>query len=328
MKQKIFLFAFLLLILASCGASQEEKDAAKQELLGLSGSNISENEASSGQTLEEDILPSQETLSPITLTQISGPNLLDFSLPSGALASPDELEITGTTLWNVEKIVVDFSNPTSDYPNDSYTLKQFSSGDTSFRYIASSKNKVLDYGENHYVFSAYSQGQIAKYEIILRVSEDQKGETSQVVDMESLNLNLPTSTSYGEPIQTGDSTLTYSQIKWLEIQSRTLTPVTCDSEAITNYLTDLLSTWFYWNTCRDIVEGKGVSVYVLRLDGDMYVYEKQYIDFTHGLLASYELERGTGVNKDTLQEKNSLLKEESFPAVEVVDSLMRDIVRM
>lgn len=35
----------------------------------------------------------------------------------------------------------------------------------------------------------------------------------------------------------------------------------------------------------------------------MYVYEKQYIDFTHGLLASYELERGTGVNKDTLQEK-------------------------
>lgn len=82
MKQKIFLFAFLLLILASCGASQEEKDAAKQELLGLSGSNISENEASSGQTLEEDILPSQETLSPITLTQISGPNLLDFSLPS------------------------------------------------------------------------------------------------------------------------------------------------------------------------------------------------------------------------------------------------------
>lgn len=55
----------------------------------------------------------------------------------------------------------------------------------------------------------------------------------------------------------------------------------------------------------------------------MYVYEKQYIDFTHGLLASYELERGTGVNKDTLQEKNSLLKEESFPAVEVVDSLMR-----
>ena len=62
-----------------------------------------------------------------------------------------------------------FTNPTSKHPDDNYTLKAFKTGDESFKYIASSKNQVLDFGQNEYIFRAHSGKEVSETKIILEV---------------------------------------------------------------------------------------------------------------------------------------------------------------
>jgi hypothetical protein len=121
-----------------------------------------------------------------------------------------------------------------------------------------------------------------------------------------------------------ETSFTYTQIKGLEIQKQILWEVSCDD--VTEFLAEKLSTWYFWNTCRDIVKDKGIKFNVIRLAWDEYIYERHYIDFTKWLYGTYELETGTGVDKDTIEDKNTELKEKSFPTIEIVDDLMKDIL--
>jgi len=76
------------------------------------------------------------------------------------------------------------------------------------------------------------------------------------------------------------------------------------------------------------VKEKGISFYVIYLSGDTYTYQKHYIDYVHGFYASYDIETGTGVDKDTISAKNDELKEnnERFAKVAITDDLMKKIV--
>ena len=139
-------------------------------------------------------------------------------------------------------------------------------------------------------------------------------------------LNLPTASKYGEPIRLGETSFTYSGIKGFEAEKKILPAVTC--ETLSEYLKESQSSYYYWNTCRDIVKEKGIKFNLIRLQGENYVYERHYIDTINGLYGVVELERGTGVDKDSIAEKNTELKDQDFPLMQITDDLMKDIVNL
>ena len=237
-------------------------------------------------------------------------------------------------MTGVTSIEVTFSNPTSNFSEDSYVLQTYQPENGKFVYRASGENQVLDYGENRYVFTAKGKEGTSVTTVMINIEkqgeeeETQTGSEQTLIGEENnlLSMNFPTSTKYGEPIRLGESSLTYSGIKGFELQKKVFTTPTCDT--LTEFLTENMGGYFYWNMCRDIVLDKGISFMVLRLDGEKYVYEKQYLDFEHGMYGVYELETGTGINKDNLAEKNTEFKGKEFPSIQIVDALMKDIVNL
>jgi hypothetical protein len=310
-------------MLTSCGTSQHDIDSAKQELLWNTKKT-------------EDIttpMPSESVEKANSLVQIiprDENRFLEFDSISENSLQTGEVIITGTTNILVDSIEVLFTNPTSKYPDDDYTLKAFMSGDESFKYIASSKNQVLDFGQNEYIFRASSGKQVSETKIILEVlSDDEKekiGTESNLIWVEDnlISINLPTSSKYGEPMKLGEASFTYTQIKGFEINKEILEIVSCES--LTDYLSGRINVWYYWNTCRDIVKDEWIKFNVIRLEWDTYIYERHYIDFIHGFYGTYELELGEGVTSANIADKNAELKQREFPSLDIVDGLMKDIV--
>jgi hypothetical protein len=278
-----------IFVLTSCGTSQSDIDNAKQELLG--DKKISQEIKESKPTP-----PQKEEKNLVQIIPRDDNRFLEFNTISDTSLQTGEVIITGTTNISVDNIEVLFTNPTSKYPDDDYTLLAFNSGDESFKYIASSKNQVLDFGQNEYIFKAYSGKQVSETKIILEVlSEDEQekiGIESNLIGIEDnlISIDLPTSSKYGEPMKLGEASFTYTQIKGLEVNKEILEVVSCDS--LTDYISKRINTWYYWNTCRDIIKDKGIKFNVIRLEGDNYVYERHYIDFIHGFYGVYELESG------------------------------------
>lgn len=316
-------------ILSSCGQSQNDIDAAKQKLL-----DESPVEQVVDDTPREISTPFLENTDNklIQIIPQSEDQFLKFNDISESSLTSWEVELSGITTKDVDKIEVLFSNPTSNYPDDDYMLQTFEWGLWSeFKYFAASRHQVLDFWENNYIFRAYAGEDVSETKIVLHVkTEDEQKEEkwteSQLIgeEWDVVLVNLPTSSKYGEPMRLGEKSFTYTQIKWLEINKESLILLTC--EGVTEFLTDRLNSWYYWNTCRDIVKDKGINFNVIRLEGDGYVYERHYLDFIHGFYGIYELERWTGVTSDNIADKNNELKEQEFPSIEVVDGLMRDIV--
>ena len=338
MKYLSFLI-FTIFILSSCGQSQKEIDAAKKELLNPEvqvSSNTPDTSWSGTEVSTEDLEVTESDSEPdlesdvessVSITPRTAEQYLSFDSIDESKLSSGEVEITGTTSKWVDKIQVLFSNRASDYPNDDYVLQTFKSWDDIFRYVASSRNKVLDFGENQYTFRAFSGKEISETRVVLRVSEDDAfGSERQLIGSEddTVLIDLPTSSKYGEPIKLGEKTFTYDQIKWLEVGKEVFEKPSCAE--LTDFLQERITTWFYWNTCRDLVKDSGIYYNVVRLDGDDYVYERHYVDFIHGFYGTYELERGQWVTKETIAEKNTELKEAKFENVDIVDGLMRDII--
>ena len=329
MKKIIFLL-FVWALLSSCGQSQSEVDAAKQKILW-----------DNTQTPVEVVIPEEEqtpvvekveekTSQNIQIIPLSTQQVLNFDEISPESLTSGEVKITGTTA-DVDSIDVLFSNPTSAYPDDDYTLQTFKAWDTDFRYVASSRNQVLDFGENTYIFTAHAGSTTSQTKVVLVVprewEEDEKKWTeSNLIGTENNTtlIDLPTSSKYGEPMKLWEASFTYTQIKGLEVEKQILSEVSCDG--VTEFLTEKINTWFYWNTCRDIVKEKWIKFNVIRLDGEAYVYERHYLDFKNGFYGTYELERWTWVDSDNIAEKNTLLKEQEFPSLEIVDDLMKDII--
>jgi hypothetical protein len=99
---------------------------------------------------------------------------------------------------------------------------------------------------------------------------------------------------------------------------------------VTEFLRDNLSSpWFYWNTCRPIVKGEWISLYVARLESGSYVYEKHYLVPSKWLYGIYDLESWDGVDKDTINTKHKelKLKNSEFTTVSIVDSLFTKITK-
>lgn len=329
--KKIITLSILSLLLVSC-SNTAEIDSAKQELLGDTSTQSWEvDNTSSTEENSDSEEPTNQDNSYIQIIELDANSPLTFDEISPESLSTWEVVISGTAWPDVDRIEVFFTNPSSTYSDDRYTLQTYVKWEWDFKYIASSKNKVLDYGVNEYIFRAYSGIVENETKIILRVpssvgDDEETSSESQLIGSEndSILIDLPVSTMYGEPLRLWEDSFTYTQIKGLEVQKQVLSEITC--EDLTEYLTEKMNTWYYWNTCRDIVKDKGIKFNVIRLDGDNYVYERHYLDFTKGLYGIYELETGTWVDKDTIQEKNDELKEWDFPTIEIVDDLMKDIL--
>ena len=333
-KMKYILLFVTLFLLASCGNSKDI-ETAKKELLSPNQTQDTSTQQTNNTAQDEQINEQEnDDNGPVRVQVIPlwENNFLDFDDISNDFLNLWEVEISGNTIWNVESISVKFSNPTSSYPDDNYVLQTYKPEDWRFVYRASSRSQVLDYGENNYIFTAKSWDEISQTKIVLNVpAKDDEIEPAAWVEAEllwyegnTLQIQFPTSSKYGEPIKRWEASFTYSGIKGFEANKEIIQTPTCDE--LSDYLKERLSSWYYWNTCRDIVQDFGIKYNVIRLDGEQYIYERHYIDSKHGIYATYELETWTWVTPDNIAEKNEELKEQEFPSIEVVDDLMKDIV--
>lgn len=335
MKKISFAFVFLL-ILSSCGNSQEKIDAAKQALLEQELRETATGETEIGTASWEELsVNTKELESGIEIVEYGQTPVLKFDTLKIQDFLDGEAEITGETLTHVDAIEVGFSNIDSLFPEDSYTLKTFKTGDARFTYRASSGFKVLDFGENIYTFRAKTGEKIVETQVIVRLPQEQTSSGGEKwfsktelmgEENNTLLLNLPTASKYGEPLRLGETSFTYSGIKGFEAEKKILPGVNC--EALEQYLSESQTSYYYWNTCRDIVKDKGIKFNLIRLQGENYIYERHYIDLVHGLYGVVELERGTWVDKESIAEKNTELKEQIFPLIEITDDLMKDIVNV
>ena len=346
--KKILIFLISLTLLASCGNSAEI-EAAKKAMLEWGASVATEVEVDT----KKDPLDISDGTWPIVETEDSQDRedpeassyeiseswevqLLKFNELSVEDINNGEVEISWATLWEVDKITVSFKNEASEYPDDLYTLKTFKSGWDAFKYLASSRFKVLDFGMNTYVFTAYTGRESVETTININLVDDSKiqaptWETDKLIGTEvSAELSsLPTGWSYGNPVMLWEDAFTYSDINGLEISKTDVREISCDSEALTDYLSNNINTWFYWNTCRDLLKDKAISFNVLRINGEQYTYQKHYVDFINSFYGTYDIETGTWVTKENIKEKNAEFKErnDSFSSIALIDSLFTDIAK-
>lgn len=206
-----------------------------------------------------------------------------------------EIELTWNALQKVDKIEVNFSNKDSKFPNDTFELKKFKIWDKTFKYFASSKYKVLDYGENKYEFVAYSWDKISKLELTILI----KGSEENKIEDEIKTSTWNTNTWSIWTIKTIDT-------KILETKKETLSWTTC--ETLNDYLSEKMNTWYYWNTCRPST--KWISFYLVKLNWKNYVYEKHYLNTTTWEASTQQLEVSTWntETKDTIKDRNNELK--------------------
>lgn len=326
--KKISLLLIISFVFVWCTTSQKDVSDAKQKLL-QDDTQVTQTDEVSSQDAEKSEEDSKVAASNIQIIPQDSLWFLSFDDITQSSLTTWEVKISGIARSSVEKIQVLFSNPTSGYPDDDYTLQTYKQWDSEFRYMASSRHQVLDFGENNYIFRAYSWDQISETKIVLNIPDESQEVTwieKQLIGEEdnTIMIDLPTSSKYGEPMMLWESSFTYTQIKWLELSKEIFQQPRC--ETLTEFLWDRINVWYYWNTCRDIVKEKGIKFNVIRLEGEDYIYERHYIDFVHGFYGTYELEKWSGVTSENIAEKNTLLKEQEFPSLEIVDDLLKDIV--
>ena len=337
MKKNIFLLFCISALLVSCGSQNVDIDAAKKQLLSEESSQESVQEtvveapAESVDTTVAEPEPQVSEPKIIQIQSLSKEQFVEINPINEDINRDGSVEITGATLTEVDKIEVSFTNDDSVFPDDRYTLQTFKKWDDAFKYIASSKFQVLDFGTNLYTVTAHKGDATSETQITIELQDPEatkvEFETSIIGTEElSLEIDLPKSAEFGDPVSLGATSFTYSNIDTLEVSQRGA-EVSCDT--LTEFLTEDIDTWFFWNTCRDIIKDKGISFNVITLgEDDSYIYTRHYVDFAHGLYGTYQVDTGTGVTKENISDKNTELKEQadSFESIAVVDRLMRAIV--
>jgi len=358
--QKIIISIFLLLALTSCFGDSSEVKKAKQDL-GIVDvtsdfnitwdSKIEEKDSTLNNWIELSNDPR------ISIKQISWEKVLELDELNYKDFKKWHAKITWKTTSYVSKIKVDFSNENSNYPNDEYTLAKFKPGWKNFEYNANSKYKVLDFGLNKYIFTAYTKTweSVLELKVLVSINDDeyldgkktdnQQGDFSPLKETSVDKLiwseddivytELPEWWDFGNVVKLWEKSFTYSDIKWLEIKKDILEKINCDKNEdtdtyfVTEFLWKRQKSWYYWNTCRDILKNNWISFYVTRLDWEDYFYEKHYLDFKHWFYWIYEIEKGQWVDKDNISEKNKELKElnKTFSQVEIVDNLFKKIIK-
>lgn len=258
------------------------------------------------------------------------------------------IDIVGTVWNDVEKINVKFFNSDSEFPDDDYDLNTYTQWNGEFKYVASPEFKVLDSGENIYIFTATGKEGESVTKLTIKTNEKEENEEKKTQEpSEELESVVFPKWDFGEAIMLDNESAYYSDIKGLEIQKRgglsdviceapdisettgsgTSTDATEQTHSITSFLLDSYSSWVYWNTCRPTTKDLWISFYVLRLLGDdEFKYEKHYLDYNNELHGILELKTGTGVTKDNIWEKNREFKDENFEITNISDALFQEII--
>lgn len=345
---KKLIVILLPVFLFSCFGESKEIQQAKQDLLWenqgqeTSSWNVSsgtQNESTGTSAILPEIAPKE--VSSYNINYLTD-KFIDVEPIVNIQSIKDELDIK----WvvnnpDIDKIVVSFKNSTSTFPEDNYTLQTFKKGEKTFLYRAYKKYHVLDTWKNIYTIDAYVWGNlISKLELEVNIvpetlpssaSTQTQSWASDYVpksiwdENNSVFLNLPINeNTYGTPIMTGESSFTYSNVSWFEVQkSDEILELTCEN--IWDFLKQKYS-WYYWNTCRPIYQDS-FSLNVLSLSGDTYKYEKHYVDKKYWFYAAALLEEWTGVTKDDLSAKNQELKDKNFEITTTTDTLFQNIVK-
>ena len=334
--------------LSSCFEDSKKVDDAKKELWIIDDNDIQkakedlvlEEKDKQGKEVKEKEIKEDVKISNYKIENITLNNFIELDSLEWENFNDWEVEIKWKTLLNVDKIEVSFSNEDSDFPDDLYTLKQFKSWDSNFTYRAFSRYQTLDFWKNTYVITAYSWNDTSKTSLVINViketveSKEVKKTTSDSVSYEKqmfwpedekVYLSFPKSDTFWEMVKVSDSSFTYSIIDNLEVTKRQVSSINCEN--ITDVLSESLNSWFFWNTCRDIIKEKWIKFYVLRLDWEKYIYERHYVDYTNSLYWVYLLETWTWVSSENIKEKNNELKVKEYKNIEIVDSLFYEIVR-
>jgi len=218
----IFLIFWLILALSSCITSKDDINKAKENIWiietidnnvwkieGIQEKNDINNENNQKEEIKEEIIvkkKKKEEEKKIEIIYWVTEQLLEFKDLSWENVLDWEVEISWKTLWKIDKITVTFSNDTSDFPIDKYTLKQFKSWDKEFLYRAFSRYETLDFWKNIYVFEAYYWDKISKSQVIINVVKKEevslKEKVSKTYEDFSLS-NLPVSATFWNPVDLG-----------------------------------------------------------------------------------------------------------------------------
>lgn len=298
------------------------------------------DELSQENTQEQTQKPKRETF---VVESLTPEQFLEFDTFSQSDLDDMEIELTGKTLANVDSIRVLYSNDDSDFPDDDYTLGQFEAGNERFLYRAFKEYKVFDYGTNVYTFIAKSWEKESKLQLTIFYPEESVVEYEETSALEStatseINLDmLPRGSEYGNPVKVSESTVSYSDIPWLEISAKIDREFVCENDYILSQA-DALDLWIiWWNTCIPTADKKSLSFYILSIKDGVYTYAKHYVSLEYyGIL---ELESEEIENYDDLEsiaDKNTWLKEknlelkkknDTFSLVEITDNLFKEIIK-
>ena len=256
-----------------------------------------------------------------------------------------QVEISWKTLKQVDKIIVNFKNQSSDFPEDSYKLTKFNSWDDNFLYRAYEKYETIDDWINVYTIEAYSWDKVSRTQVILKVVTEEEiiqEEKTEKIEEEDVNktsskddinteislTELPNLEQFWKIEKWVDWIISYSELDWLTIKKEEQASLTCEN--LTTKLAWKIDGWFYWNTCRPIKDDNGFTYFVIRLDDDdNYYYEKDYYLLNQNYYIVQLLEKWEWVTNKNIKAKNTALKElnDSFSSIEKSDELVAEILK-
>ena len=363
--KKILILLFLSLFITSCFWESDEVKKAKAEIW-ISGYDkkdfVNNTDIDNNVTLDE-----KKVWKKIKVSKISWDEILEFDDLVYDNFKKWSSKISWKTLWIIDKITVKFSNEESDSPDDFHTLSKFKKWDDNFKYNVDTKYKVLDYGLNKYIITAHYGDFKSVYQVLILLSKNddkyieeinsndevfEKNKEEEWFTRELIweedNLvytDLPKWWDFGNVVKLWENSFTYSDIKWLEINKEIFQDINCwknedtDEYFVTEFLWEKISSWYYWNTCREIIKWKLISFFVIRLDWNNYIYEKNYLDTSNWFYWIYEIEKGElftdedlsiSEKLEKLKAKRKELKENNAKnknRLSVVDNLFKKIAK-
>lgn len=334
--KKIIILLFISIFLSSCFSTTSDSDIekAKQSALNWDSSlnssieNTINQETTQTSTLEENI--SQPASNWIEVKYLTEEKFLEIDnfLISDFLDL--EQEVTWKTLTNVDKISVSYAN-LKTLATENFTLQKFKAWDQTFMFRAFKKYNTLDYWENIFVISAFSWEKISKLEYKVIVPENIVLEEKISFNWEEVSL-LPTSAIYWNPVELWNWKITYTDVKWLEIEKISKNSITNEENSVTDFLKNKYKNIFYWNTKRTISGDEGISFFVVRVEWNKYFYEKHY--FIGGYYGVLSLEEWDFNEQWTLEEKTKVLaslnvtlkeKNDTYQMVKIANILFQNL---
>lgn len=337
---KKLVFILLPFMLVSCFKETNKIEDAKREALWDKKYEeiVNAEETSTGNDItsnyKEETLVVEKIDKPyIKLENLSREEIFTIpELPTITTATK-EFSITWKILWEfeVDKVMVTFSNKTSEYPNDPYTLTTFKPWDSEFKYNANmTPFNVLDYGVNEYLISAYIWEKVFSQKLEIYIPSPYKEpESSNTEDFKEaeettwshkgydingnyFTVEFPEADSYGSVIEIEDWVFTYSKVEDFKINAVDKLSLSCDnSDELSDHLIN--EFWYvYWNSCVPLTSKNWLGVNVLQIKDGKYNYFKYYADTKNALYGIKDLDSGEWIDKTNIADKNKEFKNKDF----------------